>query len=103
MKKIKTTLIILLSLFFLNGCSSVKKGLAGSKNKGSDEFLVKKKSALVLPPNFTILPKPNKNETIENEEIDLKKIINQENNSKKKKTTQKLDISLEEFVLEKIK
>tara|TARA_B100000787_G_C15991466_1_gene206025 strand:- start:158 stop:469 length:312 start_codon:yes stop_codon:yes gene_type:complete len=103
MKKIKTTLIILLSLFFLSGCNSVKKGLAGSKNKGSDEFLVKKKSALVLPPNFTILPKPDKVKTIENEEIDLKKIINQENDSQKKKITQKLDTSLEEFVLEKIK
>ena len=54
MKKIKITLIVFLSLFFLSSCSSVKKGLAGSKAKGSDEFLVKKKSALVLPPNFTI-------------------------------------------------
>ena len=103
MKKIKITLIVFLSLFFLSSCSSVKKGLAGSKEKGSDEFLVKKKSALVLPPNFTILPKPNKDKIIENEEIDLKKIIDQENNAKKKKTTQKLDTSLEEFVLEKIK
>ena len=56
-----------------------------------------------MPPNFKILPKPNKDKIIENEEIDLKKIIDQENNAKKKKTTQKLDISLEEFVLEKIK
>ena len=43
MKKIKIILIVFLSLFFLSSCSSVKKGLAGSKAKGSDEFLVKKK------------------------------------------------------------
>ena len=43
MKKIKITLTVLLTLFFLSSCNSVKKGLAGSKEKGSDEFLVKKK------------------------------------------------------------
>ena len=34
--------------------------MGGSKKKGSDEFLVEKKSPLVLPPSFGELPEPGK-------------------------------------------
>tara|TARA_B100000787_G_C16063452_1_gene236584 strand:- start:68 stop:382 length:315 start_codon:yes stop_codon:yes gene_type:complete len=104
MKKIKITLTVLLTLFFLSSCNSVKKGLAGSKEKGSDEFLVKKKTPLVMPPDYKILPQPTNAGNAKSEEIDLKKIIDQEMNIKKNtKKPQKLNISLEEFILEKIK
>tara|TARA_B100000787_G_scaffold116296_1_gene86816 strand:+ start:253 stop:585 length:333 start_codon:yes stop_codon:yes gene_type:complete len=58
MKKTKSIITISLILLFLNACSSVVEGLGGTKKKGSDEFLVEKKSALVLPPSFGELPEP---------------------------------------------
>jgi len=60
MKKNKLTLAIFLTLLLLNSCGSVGEALGGSKKKGSDEFLVEKKSPLVLPPKFGELPKPGK-------------------------------------------
>ena len=52
MIKIKILNAVFLSLLFLNSCGAVKEGLGGSKKKGSDEFLVEKKSPLVLQPGF---------------------------------------------------
>ena len=31
-------------LFFLNACQALQDGLAGNKNKNSDEFLIEKKT-----------------------------------------------------------
>ena len=43
-------------MFMLSSCSntvdSVKKGLTGAKNNSADEFLIKKKDPLILPPDF---------------------------------------------------
>ena len=46
---------------FLNGCTSLKeagKVLRNEKTNSTDEFLVKKRNPLVLPPNFEDVPKP---------------------------------------------
>ena len=61
----KNTLFIFLILGALSGCQSVKDGLTGQKQTNSDEFLVKKKNPLSLPPDFENLPEPttsNKND-----------------------------------------
>ena len=50
--------IILTFLIFLNGCGFVKEGFKSPKQKTSDEFLVEKKSPLVMPPEFNELPVP---------------------------------------------
>ena len=60
MKKINQVIAFFLILLFLNSCGTIAEGLGGSKKKGSDEFLVEKKSPLVLPPIFGDLPKPGK-------------------------------------------
>ena len=39
--------------------SSVKRGLTGAKADSSDEFLIKKKDPLILPPDFENLPSPD--------------------------------------------
>ncbi len=84
----------------ISGCQSVKEGLAGKKKKNSSEFLVQKKNPLVLPPHFGELPKPSKEEDINNNnEIDLTKIFKK---SDKKKNTDNSDTSLEESILKKI-
>ena len=58
MKKNNPLIRIFLLLLFLNSCSTIAEGLGGAKQRNSDEFLVKKKAPLVLPPNFEQLPEP---------------------------------------------
>jgi hypothetical protein len=60
MKKNNPLIASFLILLFLNSCGSIAEGLGGSKKKGSDEFLIEKKSPLVLPPSFGELPEPGK-------------------------------------------
>ena len=52
----------ILLLVFLTSCAnswdSVKRGLTGTKKNSADEFLVKKKDPLILPPDFENLPTP---------------------------------------------
>ena len=82
MKKTNYILILLLVIpIFLNACQSIKDGLSGRKSENSDEFLVKKKNALVVPPEFMKLPKPkseSSNDEVSKiaEETDIKKILN---------------------------
>ena len=57
----KITYILL--FIFLVSCAgtfdSVKRGLTGAKKSSTDEFLVKKKDPLILPPDFENLPSPD--------------------------------------------
>ena len=107
MKKTNYILILLLTLpIFLNACQGIKDGLSGRKSENSDEFLVKKKNSLVVPPEFMKLPKPklessNDEQSKLAEETDIKKILNVKTNTIKK--SQKKTGSAEEFVLQNIK
>ena len=107
MKKTNYILIILFILpTFLNACQGIKDGLSGRKSENSDEFLVKKKNSLVVPPEFMKLPKPkvesfNDEQSKLAEETDIKKILNVKTNTIKK--SQKKTGSAEEFVLQNIK
>ena len=59
----KKIIYILVLIYFVTSCAdsfdSVKRGLTGSKRKSADEFLVKKKDPLILPPDFENLPPPD--------------------------------------------
>jgi hypothetical protein len=48
----------------------VKRGLTGSKRESADEFLVKRKDPLILPPDFENLPVPDE-KTAAAEEISI--------------------------------
>ena len=103
MKKNNPLITSFLILLFLNSCGTVAEGLGGSKKKGSDEFLVEKKSPLVMPPDFDELPIPkeieNKKDINENE---FKTLITQDN--KEIKSNEKdIDKNFEELLLDKIK
>ena len=59
----KKIIYITVLILFVTSCadtmSSVRKGLTGEKmSKSADEFLVKKKDPLILPPDFDSLPTP---------------------------------------------
>jgi len=69
----KITFIIFL-FTFLTSCAdtfdSVKRGLTGEKKSSADEFLVKKKDPLILPPDYENLPDPDERDiNIEEESI----------------------------------
>ena len=101
MKNIQFLLII---SFLLVSCGSLKdagKVLRNEKIKSTDEFLVKKRNPLVLPPNFEEIPEPGSiSENKQSEDEKIKKILNapKSDNSSKRKST-----SLEESILNKIR
>ena len=102
MKLNKFLTIIIIFSFFISGCTSVKETLSGQKKQNSDEFLVKKKNPLVLPPNFDDLPEPQKkNNENENKSIDLSKVLNEKKNEEIKVKNE--NNSLEKSISEKLK
>ena len=58
-KKIIYLLLILSIIFFVTSCESVKRGLTGEKMSSTDEFLIKKKDPLIMPPDYENLPAPD--------------------------------------------
>jgi len=107
MKKINFLITIFLSLSLLNACSTIAEGLGGTKKKGSDEFLVKKKAPLVLPPSFGELPEPGikkkkKTPLIKEDTANIVDIINQTNTIDSNKENNDLNSSIEKLIIEKI-
>ena len=85
MKFKKNIFLIVIFVTFISGCSSIKDTLTGVKKQNTDEFLVKKKDPLVLPPNFNDLPKPQTQKNSENngeESIDFSNILSESENKK---------------------
>ncbi|MDA8919115.1 DUF3035 domain-containing protein [Candidatus Pelagibacter sp.] len=105
MKKIKTFVALFLSVIFLNACSTIAEGLSGSKKKGSEEFLINKKPALVLPPNFGELPAPqtNDNGASVDSDFNIEEIINQSSTVDINIESSKSSSSIEQSIIEKIK
>ena len=73
-------------IIFLTSCGVVKEGFSNNKKNSSDEFLVEKKSPLIMPPE------------IKNNQI--KKLLSKDQNQNTNSNTSK---SFEENILEKIK
>tara|TARA_Y100000389_G_C17045163_1_gene310046 strand:- start:139 stop:438 length:300 start_codon:yes stop_codon:yes gene_type:complete len=88
MKKITFLLIV---IFLLTSCGDVGKVLRNEKIKSTDEFLVKKKGPLVLPPDFNKIPEPgsaiNKSQSDEEKIKQIIKTSNKNNKVKNKSST----------------
>ena len=57
----KKIIYILSIIFFVTACEtlgSVKRGLTGEKKVSTDEFMIKKKDPLIMPPDYENLPTP---------------------------------------------
>ena len=53
-------ILILLNIFLIvSSCGTLKEGFKNQKKNNSDEFLVQKKSPLVMPPEYDKLPVPS--------------------------------------------
>jgi len=60
MFKIITYILLFIFLYSCGGSfDSIKRGLTGEKQNSADEFLVKKKDPLILPPDYENLPTPD--------------------------------------------
>ena len=99
--KLATSLIIL--LFILSSCQSVKNTLTMKKKKSVDEFLIEKKNPLTLPPDFTDLPEPNTKQIIkkENEDLDLSEVLGKSEKKKALKSSGELEKSISEILKKK--
>ena len=88
----KKAIYISILFLFLASCSSVKRGLTGTKMNNTDEFLVQKKDPLILPPDFEDLPIPDqiKNEELEKETLVFKNITKGEKTTSTPSSTEKL-------------
>ena len=87
-------------ILFLTSCQSFS--LKQDKN---EEFLVEKKSPLIMPPDYNELPIP-KSENMENDKDDneIKKLItNSDNNLEQSSDTENTNKKLEDSLIEKIK
>ena len=94
--------IVLSIVIFLSSCSSIKKGFVHEKRDNSDEFLVEKKSPLVMPPDYNELPIPKK-ENVEKETNDIKSLISKTKNDETKENLDEKKSTFDSSILEKIK
>ena len=99
-------IIYLVTLIFLvTSCGgtwdSVKRGLTGQKVRATDEFLVKKKDPLILPPEFDSLPSPDDREEALEEMTSFEKTLKQA--SETEITSSSAGSSAEDSILKEIK
>ena len=91
-------------IFVLTSCSGFKevgKVLRNEKIKTTDDFLVKKRNPLVLPPNYEEIPVPGSSlEKKENNEEKIKKMLKAPGVESTKKNTFS---SVEESILDRIR
>ena len=99
MKKI----FLIMSSALLVSCQSMgeaKKVLSNEKIKTTDEFLVKKRKPLILPPDYNKVPKPGTKTNNEvNQDEKLKRMIK----SNKKTNIESTSSSTEKSILNKIR
>lgn len=75
--------------------------MRNEKVSTTDEFLVKKRNPLVLPPNYEEIPEPGSiSQKKEESEDKIKKILNA---SKSKETSSKKHSSVEDSILNRIR
>ena len=103
MKLNKNLVITFSALIILMGCQSVKNTLTLKKNQSVDEFLIEKKNPLVLPPDYSELPVPKKqNETkkasVQDENIDLSEILEKSDKKKKISGNGNIEKSISEII-----
>ncbi|MDC0167713.1 DUF3035 domain-containing protein, partial [Candidatus Pelagibacter sp.] len=79
--KIFKKLILLSFICFFTSCGTLKDGFSNQKKNNNDEFLVEKKSPLIMPPDYNELPTPNTETSgAENEENPIKSLVTNEEN-----------------------
>ena len=103
MKKFFKIIIYLKFFIFLINCSGgwsdFKKTMSGQKTTNTDEFLIKKKDPLVLPPEYGELPLPKSNKK-KSQEVSIENILRSNDNTKNET---KASSDLENMILRELK
>ena len=92
-------------ILFLYSCSTIKEGFTNQKKSSSDEFLVEKKSPLVMPPDYNDLPVPSQNnESINANENKIKDLVKKNDiENGEMNNSEDVNLDIEQSVLKKIK
>tara|TARA_B100000242_G_C42967350_1_gene448793 strand:+ start:39 stop:338 length:300 start_codon:yes stop_codon:yes gene_type:complete len=88
---------LLLLVFFLTSCSSFNEAgkiLRNEKITTNDEFLVKKKEPLILPPDYKKMPVPDSVLKENNEKEKIKKILKAPKENKKNTNSSSIEESI---------
>jgi hypothetical protein len=104
MSIIKKNFIFIFIFIFLSNCqglSDFKKAMTGQKVHTTDEFLIKKKDPLILPPEYDKLPLPKSSDFQEKEGNTVESILKTDKNSETKKSSSMS--SLEKKILEELR
>ena len=106
MKKIcKQIFYLSLILIWFSGCQTLKDGLEGNKkSKSAEEFLIKKKNPLVLPPDYSKLPLPgnSKEQQESDQDFNLKKILGKNSSSENTNKQTQNNSTFKKSIIEKI-
>lgn len=96
--------ILLNFILLLVSCGTAKDAFTNQKKNSTDEFLVEKKSPLVMPPDYNELPIPKeKIEQTDINENEFKTLITQKNQDTKSDSNEDVNKNFEELLLDKIK
>ena len=101
MKIINKTLLIIITILLLNSCSGFK---LKKKSSSGEEFLIEKKDPLILPPDYSELPKPNEQNDLSiegDDQIKLETIFN-DDSSKNDIDDKESESELKDSVIKKI-
>ena len=94
--------ILLNFVLLLASCGTMQSAFENQKKNNTDEFLVEKKSPLVMPPDYNDLPMPDEKST-EKETNDIKSLISKSKGDENKNNLDKENSSFEGSILKKIK
>jgi len=97
-------LIFINLILSLYSCGTLKEGFTNQKKNNNDEFLVEKKSPLVIPPDFNDLPLPKTDVgNVDSNQNSIKDLISSNNTTgEDQKKTNNQSSNFEESLLEKI-
>ena len=103
MRNISKFFLVFIIFIFLKGCgnsfSEFKETMSGQKVTNTDEFLIKKKDPLVLPPEYGELPLPKSNKK-KSQEASIENILRSNDNTKNET---KASSDLENMILRELK
>ena len=103
MRNILKFFLVFIIFIFLNGCGNnwreFKETMSGQKVTNTDEFLIKKKDPLVLPPEYEKLPLPKTGEQKSNANT-IETVLK---SNKTKKSDSKASTELENMILKELR
>ncbi len=101
MKNINLLIFILVLITSCGGFKEAGKVLRNEKTNSTDEFLVKKRDPLILPPDYDSVPEPKtSNESRKKEENKIKDILKKTDEKTSSDTTSS---SIENSILKNIR